>query len=173
MVSKGGGTRDLTAAPTRPSQGVGELKGTGSLWAGPGPAGCPDSTYRRTLGCTLLVDGTCRFIYNPTAYGSREAETEMANGEMPANLAPGGSTAVFTQSTVPEALQREHRLAEGVWGVLHVLTGNIRFVDLESSQEETIAAPGNITIRPDIPHRVAVEGPVEFRIEFFREPDSD
>ena len=119
------------------------------------------------------MDGTCRSIYNPTTYSSREAEKDMPNGEMPANLTPSGSTAVFTDITVPDALQREHRLAEGTWGVLHVLTGSILFVDLESSQEETIAAPHNITIRPGAPHRVAIEGGVQFRIDFFQEPNSD
>ena len=97
----------------------------------------------------------------------------MTKAEMPANLVPSGSTAIFTESTVPDALQREHRLAEGVWGVLQVLTGSIRFIDLESSHEENIPAPNTITIRPGVPHRVAVEGSVEFKIEFFREPDSD
>ena len=94
----------------------------------------------------------------------------MADSSMPSNLAPSGGTPVFNQDTIPAALQQEHRLAEGNWGVLNVLGGKIRYIDLESLKEEIIAAPDHVTIRPEAPHRVAIEGPVEFKIDFFREP---
>jgi tellurite resistance-related uncharacterized protein len=97
----------------------------------------------------------------------------MADGATPTNLVSSGNTPIFTQETIPDALQREHRLAEGTWGELHVFEGSIRFIDLESLQERVISAPGHITIRPGAPHRVAIEGPVECRIDFFREPHSD
>ena len=94
----------------------------------------------------------------------------MADSPMPSNLVPSGGTPVFNQDTIPDALQKEHRLAEGNWGLLNVLGGKIRYVDLESLEEEIIAAPGHVTIRPEAPHRVAIEGPVEFKIDFYREP---
>ena len=94
----------------------------------------------------------------------------MAGDTLPSNLVPSGATPVFNEDTIPEALQQEHKLAEGTWGVLEVIGGRIRFVDLESLQEKIISAPDRVTIHPVAPHRVVIEGPVEFRIDFFREP---
>ena len=94
----------------------------------------------------------------------------MADTAIPSNLVPSGSTPAFDQKTAPNALQEEHKLAEGTWGLLHVLQGQLIFVDLESSGETTIEADGQITIRPGAPHRVALDGPVQFRIDFYREP---
>ena len=96
----------------------------------------------------------------------------MTKGDIPSNLVPSGSSAIFTEETIPGALQREHKLAEGTWGVLHVFEGKIRFVDLESLQEKIISAPDQVTIHPGAPHRVGVVGPAEIRIDFFREPHS-
>ncbi len=92
---------------------------------------------------------------------------------IPSSLVPSGSSPIFTDETIPGALQQEHRLAKGTWGVLHVLGGKIRFVDLEPFQERVISAPHHVAIQPEAPHRVAIEGPVEFRIDFFREPHGD
>ena len=94
----------------------------------------------------------------------------MADTAIPANLVPSGSTPAFDQKTAPNALQEEHKLAEGTWGLLRVLQGQLIFVDLESLEETTIVADGQITIRPGAPHRVALDGPVQFRIDFYREP---
>ena len=93
----------------------------------------------------------------------------MADTAVPSNFVPSGGTPIFTEESVPDAPQREHKLAEGTWGVLRVIGGKIRFVDLESFQEKIISAPDQVTILPGAPHQVAIEGPVQFRIDFFRE----
>ena len=85
-------------------------------------------------------------------------------------LVPSGRSLEFTQGTLPDALQREHKLAEGRWGVLHVLEGEFLFVDLANGCEQSVVAPGSITIRPQAPHRVVLTGPLRCRIDFFREP---
>ena len=95
----------------------------------------------------------------------------MADSALPANLVSSGKTPTFTEETIPDALQREHRLAQDTWGVLHLIGGKIRFVDLEPFRERIISAPDQVTILPGAPHRVAIEGPVEFRIDLFREQD--
>ena len=97
----------------------------------------------------------------------------MAGNPLPPNLVASGSTPIFTEKTIPDALQREHKLAEGTWGELQVLEGGIRFIDLESQQERVVSATDLVTIHPGAPHRVAIQGPVQFRIDFFREPHSD
>ncbi len=88
---------------------------------------------------------------------------------LPDGLVPGGASPIFTQDTIPDALQAQHALAPGRWGVLHVLGGSLRFVNLETGETRRISAPGRVTIHPQARHRVAVDGPVRCRIDFFRE----
>ena len=88
---------------------------------------------------------------------------------VPAGLIPSHSSPIFTQDTLPDALQREHALAPGHWGMLNVLEGSLQFVDLETGETRRIAAPDRVTIHPRARHRVAVDGPVRCRIDFFRE----
>ena len=88
---------------------------------------------------------------------------------MPSGLVPSGRSLEFTTDTLPEALQKEHALADGRWGVLHVLEGSLTFIDLASGNERVVAAPDSVVIQPRIPHRVTVSGPVRLRIDFFRE----
>ena len=54
-----------------------------------------------------------------------------------------------------------------------MLEGSLRFVNLETSEERLISAPDLVTIRPGLPHRVALEGRVRCRIDFYREPPAD
>ena len=89
---------------------------------------------------------------------------------LPDGLIPGGTSPLFTEDTLPDALQAEHTLAPGRWGVLNVLGGSLRFVDMENTVERVITAPDRVTIRPGLSHRVAIEGPLRCRIDFFREP---
>lgn len=89
---------------------------------------------------------------------------------LPDGLVPGGASPVFTQDTIPDALQAEHTLASGHWAVLHVLEGSLRFVNLETGEEQLISAPARVTIRPGLPHRVALESRLRCRIDFYRKP---
>ena len=90
---------------------------------------------------------------------------------IPAGLVPSSGSLNFTHSTMPEALQREHALAAGHWGVLHIFEGSLRFVDLTSHDERYVAAPDLIIIQPQRPHRVMPGDPLSCRIDFFREPE--
>ena len=53
---------------------------------------------------------------------------------------------------------------------MHVLEGSLRFVNIETGKERLIVAPDRVTIRPGLPHRVALEGRLRCRINFYREP---
>ena len=92
---------------------------------------------------------------------------------MPAGLIPSGSSPIFTEVSIPGALQREHKLATGNWGVLRVIEGSVRFVDIGTADERVISAPDHVTIRPQAPHRLIVDGPMQCQIDFFREPDAN
>ena len=88
---------------------------------------------------------------------------------MPSGLVPSGRSLEFKSDALPEALQREHKLGDGRWGILYVLEGSLVFVDLASGNERLVAAPDRVVIQPRIPHKVVVGGPVRCRIDFFRE----
>ena len=89
---------------------------------------------------------------------------------LPDGLVPSATSPIFTQDTLPDALQTEHTLAPGHWAMLNVFEGSLRFVNLETGQERAISAPDRVTIHPGMPHRVAIEGPMRCRIDFLREP---
>ena len=92
---------------------------------------------------------------------------------IPEDLIPGTSSPVFTQETLPDALQADHTLAPGHWAVLNVLEGSLRFANLDTGEEQLISAPDLVTIHPGLPHRVAIEGRLRCRIDFYREPPAD
>ena len=96
----------------------------------------------------------------------------MTIDEMPAGLVPTGRSPEFTSDTLPEALQKEHALADGRWGILRVLEGSLVFVDLANGDEQVVEAPGRVVIAPQRPHRVRVSGPVRCRIDFLRESEA-
>ncbi len=80
---------------------------------------------------------------------------------------PYRSSPVFTHETLPAALQREHRTKRGVWGVIHVLDGSIRFCPEDGGPAQTVTPDGPHLIEPDAPHHVELIGPVMLRIDFF------
>ncbi len=92
---------------------------------------------------------------------------------LPDGLIPGGASPVFTHDTLPDALQTEHTLAPGRWGVLNVLGGSVRFVNIETNEERLVTAPDLVAIPPGLPHRVALGGPLRCRIDFYREPPAE
>jgi tellurite resistance-related uncharacterized protein len=90
---------------------------------------------------------------------------------LPAGLVAYRRTPVFDQDTIPAGLRREHRTASGVWGLITVLEGRLRFRSLDPVAE-TVLTPGTpIAVAPHQPHEVAPDGPVRFFIEFYRAAD--
>ena len=96
----------------------------------------------------------------------------MAIDRIPPGLIPSSGSIAFKEDSIPNALQKEHKLAAGHWGVLHVFEGSLNFVDIGSGEQRSVSAPDLVTIHPEAPHRVEVEGPVNCRVDFFREPDA-
>ena len=90
----------------------------------------------------------------------------MIGDRIPPGLVPTGSSLEFTEDTIPDALQREHALAPGRWGVLHVLEGSILFINLTTGDERLAESPDTIAIHPGVPHKVVVPGPLTCRIDF-------
>jgi tellurite resistance-related uncharacterized protein len=91
---------------------------------------------------------------------------------LPSGLAPYRRTAVFTRHTVPAGLLTDHRTKDGVWGLIHVLSGRLVYAvtDPRRIASERLltpdAEPG--VVEPTILHRVEPNGDVQFLVEFWR-----
>lgn len=85
-------------------------------------------------------------------------------------MQPYKSTPVFTLETLPDALRRDHALKPGVWGVLNVLSGSLRYVVPGSGKTQTLAAGDQVTILPEQLHHVEPLGAVEMRVDFYDRP---
>ncbi len=92
--------------------------------------------------------------------------------ESPPTATPYRSTAVFDQDTLPAALRKDHRTKPGVWGVIRVLDGQLRYVVTEPASE-LILEPGHPgLIYPDQLHFVEPIGPMRMQVEFYKQrPD--
>jgi tellurite resistance-related uncharacterized protein len=93
------------------------------------------------------------------------------NFALPSDAACYRQIGPFNQDSLPAGLLAEHRLKEGVWGVLTVLDGAIGFSwdDADGGKVE-IAAPASIVIPPTVPHHIDIRGPFILRIGFHRQP---
>ncbi len=91
--------------------------------------------------------------------------------ELPAGLIAKGASPTFRKDTVPHALTEKHSLAANRWGVLHVLEGQVVFVDLVTQEEHTVTAPDTVIIEPEAPHHLRLlDGPLSCRIDFYKKP---
>jgi tellurite resistance-related uncharacterized protein len=92
--------------------------------------------------------------------------------ELPAGHVAYKRTLTFTRESVPPGLLRRHDTKAGVWGVLHVSSGALEFLepDGEGEKRQIVAAGQQAIILPEVPHRVAPLGEVEFHVEFWRAP---
>ncbi len=88
---------------------------------------------------------------------------------LPEHVVHYKSSPVFTDGTVPAALQRGHTTAAGVWGRITVLEGSLRYRITGAGPEELILTPARHgVVEPQVEHEVEVIGPVKFRVDFHR-----
>lgn len=88
---------------------------------------------------------------------------------LPDNVTPYKRTPTFTEETLPDALRRDHATKAGVWGLIHVEQGRLRY-EIADTGEATELRPGDArgVIEPKVRHRVTPLGPVQFHVEFHR-----
>ena len=84
---------------------------------------------------------------------------------------PYRTTAIFDQISLPQALRNEHRVKPGAWGVIRVLEGAVRYVLIDSGEEELLRPDRPGLIEPGRLHYVEPLGPMRMQVEFYdREP---
>ena len=84
--------------------------------------------------------------------------------------APYKRTPVFDQDTLPGGLRREHRTKHGVWGIIRVLEGQLRYRVLDPASEAVLTPGRPGLVLPDQPHLVEPLGPMRMQVEFYDQP---
>lgn len=85
----------------------------------------------------------------------------------PSSKAPYKCTPIFDEATLPAGLRREHRTKCGVWGVIRVLDGRLRYQVLDPTSEVILEPGQSGLILPDQSHFVEPLGPVRMQVEFY------
>lgn len=91
---------------------------------------------------------------------------------LPIELKSYKRTPTFTETSVPAGLLGEHSTKDGVWGLIRVEAGRLRYVvtDPRRTTEERILTCGDEPgiVEPTIFHHVEPLGPVRFFVEFLK-----
>ncbi len=93
--------------------------------------------------------------------------------QLPPGLVAYRRTPIFTETTLPTALRRRHMTKAGVWGLIVVVDGRLRFRRLEPLVEITLDPTTSAVVAPDEPHEVQPIGEVRFFVEFYAAPKPD
>jgi len=93
----------------------------------------------------------------------------MRDRELPAEVVKYTETRVFTERDIPEKLLNLHDTKPGVWGRIVVIEGALDYF-IPGPPEQLFHLDRNKAgvIRPAELHRVAPDGAVRFKVEFFR-----
>jgi tellurite resistance-related uncharacterized protein len=76
----------------------------------------------------------------------------------------------FTEKSVPDALLSSHATKAGVWARIRVTAGALRYHVLEPPSDPAVLTEGSEAIvEPTVAHRVEVDQPVHFYVEFLRD----
>ncbi len=80
-------------------------------------------------------------------------------------------TGEFDQDTMPAKMRNAHSTKPGVWALIHVLEGQLRY-SVPSWGEDVILVPGTPGIvAPTVEHNVEPHGAVRMFVEFYAAPD--
>lgn len=89
--------------------------------------------------------------------------------EIPAGLVTARTLGPFDESTVPAALQRNHRLPPYTWGVVRVTAGSCRIrIETDPPTTRQLAPGEQQAIPPEVAHAALLEGEVILVIELLR-----
>jgi tellurite resistance-related uncharacterized protein len=80
---------------------------------------------------------------------------------------PYKCTPVFDENTLPAGLRREHRTKPGVWGIIRVLEGRLRYRVLDPASETILDPEHPGLVLPGQPHLVEPLGTVRMQVEFY------
>lgn len=98
----------------------------------------------------------------------------MTGPRPPLAARPHRSTPVFTAESVPAGLLRDHRVKDGMYGILEVRSGGLDLVFPGPPRRVERCTPDHSGALPGgVLHHVVMDGPVEFLVHFYRVVDGD
>ena len=91
------------------------------------------------------------------------------DGNYPPVAMPYKRTPVFDEHTLPAGLRKEHRTKPGVWGVIRVLEGRVRYEVLAPASVMILDADHPGLVAPDVPHAIEPLCPMRMYVEFYNQ----
>ena len=80
---------------------------------------------------------------------------------------PYRSTPEFDAESLPQGLRRDHNTKAGVWGVIRVLEGSVRYVVDGEDNVQTLTPQRPGLVKPEQLHHVEPLGPMRMRVDFY------
>lgn len=77
------------------------------------------------------------------------------------------STPIFDEKTLPAGLRKEHRTKVGVWGIIRILEGQLRYNVLDPISETILDPDHPGLVLPDQSHFVEPLGAVRMQVDFY------
>lgn len=91
--------------------------------------------------------------------------------ELPEGFVPYQQTPIFDNQTIPEGLRKNHSTKPGVWGMIHVKQGKLKYRIYEPLNTEVILSPRTPGIvLPEVEHDVQLFDNTQFYVEFWHHP---
>ena len=114
----------------------------------------------------------------PWVQSAEERETRIGSdldcvrcdrSELPEDFEPYQRTPCFTESTLPDALQRAHTTKLGIWALICVSRGRLDYhIHAPFDRHEVLAPDTAGVVLPEVEHHVTASEPVEFFVEFWK-----
>lgn len=83
---------------------------------------------------------------------------------------PYRSTPVFDETSLPDALRKEHTTKAEMWGMVRVIEGKARLTYLDEPRREITLDPDTPgLLAPQQPHFVEPLGAMKLRVDFYNE----
>ena len=87
---------------------------------------------------------------------------------LPNSVEKYSQSRAFTETTTPPNFQKNHSTRPGVWGRLVMESGAFTFAWEKDDADISLAKGDTVVIPQETPHRVILNGPVSFFVEFYR-----
>ncbi len=87
---------------------------------------------------------------------------------LPSGVAAYRRTPTLTETSAPQSLLQTHSTKAGVWGRIVVLSGRLRYEQMNGGEAIELGPDDVAIIAPEAPHRVQPLGEVSFYVEFLR-----
>ena len=80
---------------------------------------------------------------------------------------PYKTTPVFDENTLPDGLRKDHSTKAGVWGIIRVLQGRLRYRIADPFSESILDPQRHGLVMPQQRHSVEPLGAMQMRVEFY------